>query len=116
LAPGATPPRRAAAPPARPPPAPAAAATGPSATTSRGVEIPAFYTPPSELPGADGTVIRSEPLPLALSLPGIDGPLPGRATRLMYKSTDANGEAVAVTGAYIEPAASWRGARARPQG
>ncbi|MET9354626.1 lipase family protein [Streptomyces sp. NPDC006617] len=97
---------------------PAAAADGPAGdsttTTSRGVEIPAFYTPPSELPGADGTLIRSEPLPLALSLPGIDGPLPGRATRLMYKSTDTNGEAVAVTGAYIEPAAKWRGDGPRP--
>ncbi|MEU0445731.1 lipase family protein [Streptomyces tendae] len=97
---------------------PAAAADGPAGdsttTTSRGVEIPAFYTPPSELPGADGTLIRHEPLPLALSLPGIDGPLPGRATRLMYKSTDANGEAVAVTGAYIEPAAKWRGDGPRP--
>ncbi|MEU0593400.1 lipase family protein [Streptomyces ardesiacus] len=89
-------------------------AAGGATTTSRGVEIPAFYTPPSELPGADGTLIRSEPLPLALSLPGIDGPLPGRATRLMYKSTDANGEAVAVTGAYIEPAAKWRGDGPRP--
>ncbi|MFF9100547.1 lipase family protein [Streptomyces rubrogriseus] len=97
---------------------PAAAADGPAGdsttTTSRGVEIPAFYTPPSELPGADGTLIRHEPLPLALSLPGIDGPLPGRATRLMYKSTDANGEAVAVTGAYVEPAAKWRGDGPRP--
>ncbi|BDD76778.1 MULTISPECIES: lipase family protein [Streptomyces] len=97
---------------------PAAAADGPAgdstATTSRGVEIPAFYTPPSELPAADGTLIRHEPLPLALSLPGIDGPLPGRATRLMYKSTDANGEAVAVTGAYVEPAAKWRGDGPRP--
>ncbi|CAM5422751.1 Alpha/beta fold hydrolase OS=Streptomyces tendae OX=1932 GN=GUR47_22615 PE=3 SV=1 [Streptomyces tendae] len=93
---------------------PASAAGDPAATASRGVEIPAFYTPPSELPGADGTLVRSEPLPLALSLPGIDGPLPGRATRLMYKSTDANGEAVAVTGAYIEPAARWRGDGPRP--
>ncbi|MFI7389663.1 lipase family protein [Streptomyces tendae] len=97
---------------------PAAAADNPdgdaATTTSRGVEIPAFYTPPSELPGADGTLIRQEPLPLALSLPGIDGPLPGRATRLMYKSTDANGEPVAVTGAYIEPAARWRGDGPRP--
>ncbi|MFE9707850.1 lipase family protein [Streptomyces sp. NPDC005930] len=93
---------------------PASAAGDPAATTSRGVEIPAFYTPPSELPGADGTLVRSEPLPLALSLPGIDGPLPGRATRLMYKSTDANGEAVAVTGAYIEPAAKWHGDGPRP--
>lgn len=46
---------------------PAAAADGPAgdstATTSRGVEIPAFYTPPSELPAADGTLIRHEPLP-----------------------------------------------------
>ncbi|WP_121712533.1 lipase family protein [Streptomyces sp. E5N91] len=97
---------------------PAAAADGPAgdstAGPSRGVEIPAFYTPPSELPAADGTLIRHEPLPLALSLPGIDGPLPGRATRLMYKSTDANGEAVAVTGAYVEPAAKWRGDGPRP--
>ncbi|MGW4551218.1 lipase family protein [Streptomyces violaceorubidus] len=97
---------------------PAAAADGPAdasaTTTSRGIEIPAFYTPPSELPGADGTLIRHEPLPLALSLPGIDGPLPGRATRLMYKTTDANGEAVAVTGTYIEPAAKWRGDGPRP--
>ncbi|MEV4048969.1 triacylglycerol lipase, partial [Streptomyces sp. NPDC049744] len=62
---------------------PAAAADSPAddaattTTTSRGIEIPAFYTPPSALPGADGALIRSEPLPLALSLPGIDGPLPG---------------------------------------
>ncbi|WP_399881291.1 lipase family protein [Streptomyces sp. BBFR51] len=89
-------------------------ATAPATEVSRGVEIPAFYTPPSELPGADGSLIRSEPLPLALSLPGIDGPLPGRATRMMYKSTDANGEAVAVTGAYIEPTAKWRGQGPRP--
>ncbi|MHC8421145.1 lipase family protein [Streptomyces sp. NB004] len=96
-------------------PAAAAAPAGPAATeVSRGVEIPAFYTPPAELPAGDGTLIRSEHLPLALSLPGLDGPLPGRATRLMYKSTDANGEPVAVTGAYVEPAAKWRGEGPRP--
>ncbi|GHB58598.1 triacylglycerol lipase [Streptomyces viridiviolaceus] len=93
---------------------PAAAADGPAAVVSRGVEIPAFYTPPTTLPEADGTLIRSEPLRLALSLPGLGGPLPGRATRLMYKSTDANGEPVAVTGAYIEPTAAWRGEGPRP--
>ncbi len=32
----------------------------------------------------------------------------------MYKSTDAGGEPVAVTGAYIEPSAEWRGAGPRP--
>ncbi|MFF7474782.1 lipase family protein [Streptomyces sp. NPDC008092] len=81
---------------------------------SRGVAVPAFYNPPTDLPGADGTLIRSEPLTLALSLPGLDGPLPGTATRLMYKSTDSAGEPVAVTGAYIEPTAAWRGGGARP--
>ncbi|MFC7984389.1 lipase family protein [Streptomyces sp. NPDC057336] len=95
---------------------PAAAADGPATATevSRGIEIPAFYTPPTTLPGADGALIRSEPLPLALSLPGLGGPLPGEATRLMYKSTDAGGEPVAVTGAYIEPSAQWRGDGPRP--
>ncbi|MBD0418486.1 alpha/beta fold hydrolase [Streptomyces sp. TRM S81-3] len=93
---------------------PAAAAAEPATQTSRGIVIPAFYTPPSTLPEADGALIRSEPLRLALSLPGLDGPLPGRATRLMYKSTDAGGGPVAVTGAYIEPTAAWRGGGPRP--
>ncbi|MGW5371932.1 lipase family protein [Streptomyces sp. NPDC004011] len=81
---------------------------------SRGVTIPAFYDPPTTLPAADGALVRSEHLPLALSLPGLDGPLPGRATRLMYKSTDSTGSPVAVTGAYIEPAAAWKHGGPRP--
>ncbi|MEG3631450.1 lipase family protein [Streptomyces poriticola] len=93
---------------------PAAASDGTATEVSRGVEIPAFYTPPATLPAADGALVRTEPLRLALSLPGLDGPLPGRATRLMYKSTDANGGPVAVTGAYLEPAARWRGDGPRP--
>ena len=59
----------------------AATATPAHAVTSRGVTIPAFYTPPSVLPSASGALIRTEALPLALSLPGITGTLPGRATR-----------------------------------
>ncbi len=81
---------------------------------SRGVQIPTFYTPPTTLPTANGALIRTEPLPLAVSLPTLDGPLPGRATRLMYKSTDSNGAPVAVTGAYIEPTATWKGGGPRP--
>ncbi|GIE32679.1 triacylglycerol lipase [Actinoplanes italicus] len=92
----------------------AATATPAHAATSRGVTIPAFYTPPAGLPAADGALIRKERLPLALSLPGITGPLPGRATRIMYKSTDSSGQPVAVTGAYVEPAARWRGSGPRP--
>ncbi|MFJ9860061.1 lipase family protein [Streptomyces albogriseolus] len=90
-----------------------AAATDP--VVSRGVTIPAFYTPPAELPPGNGKLIRHEPLSLGLSLPGLDGRrLPGTATRLMYTSTDSNGQPVAVTGAYIEPSADWTGAGPRP--
>lgn len=82
---------------------------------SRGVPIPEFYHPPETLPADDGEVVRSEPLPLAASLPGLDGTtLPGTATRMMYKSTDATGKPVAVTGSYIEPAADWQGEGPRP--
>ncbi|CAL9660355.1 putative inactive lipase [Streptomyces sp. enrichment culture] len=90
-------------------------ATASDPAVSRGVTVPAFYTPPSELPAADGVLIRHEPLRLGLSLPGLGGrPLPGTATRLMYTSTDSTGERVAVTGAYIEPSADWRGHGPRP--
>ncbi|WP_282701081.1 lipase family protein [Streptomyces sp. CC219B] len=90
------------------------AATAADEVVSRGVTIPAFYNPPASLPAADGTLVRTEPLKLALSLPSLNGPLPGRATRLMYKSTDSNGKPVAVTGAYIEPTAAWKGDGPRP--
>ncbi|CCK28714.1 secreted protein [Streptomyces davaonensis JCM 4913] len=90
------------------------AATAADEVVSRGVTIPAFYNPPSTLPDADGALVRTEPLKLALSLPSLNGPLPGKATRLMYKSTDASGKPVAVTGAYIEPSADWKGEGPRP--
>ncbi|SNR89231.1 Secretory lipase [Haloechinothrix alba] len=74
-----------------------------------------FYDPPAKLPEADGALVRTERLPLAASLPSIDGQrFPGTATRLMYKTTDSAGEPAAVTGAYIDPAASWRGEGPRP--
>ncbi|MFJ8082982.1 lipase family protein [Streptomyces sp. NPDC096205] len=90
-------------------------ATAADEVVSRGVPIPAFYQPPVSLPSADGALVRTEPLRLALSLPGLDGrPLPGTATRLMYKSTDSGGGPVAVTGAYIEPSTAWKGTGPRP--
>jgi hypothetical protein len=93
----------------------ATAATASDEVVSRGVTIPAFYQPPATLPTRDGALVRTEPLRLALSLPGLDGrPLPGTATRLMYKSTDSGGRPVAVTGAYIEPSAAWKGTGPRP--
>ncbi|MEU1486384.1 lipase family protein [Streptomyces sp. NPDC005752] len=94
---------------------PAFAAGSSEPVVSRGVTVPAFYDPPAQLPAADGALVRAEPLPLGVSLPGLDGrQMPGTATRLMYKSTDAGGGPVAVTGAYIEPSAAWKGGGSRP--
>jgi pimeloyl-ACP methyl ester carboxylesterase len=87
-----------------------------SAAPSTGSTVESdFYLPPSPLPaGAPGEVIRSEPSHLALSVPGIGGTLPGEATRIMYRSTDSNDDANAVTGTYIDPAAPWTGPGPRP--
>ncbi|AMY53666.1 putative inactive lipase [Rhodococcoides fascians D188] len=87
-----------------------------SAAPSTGSTVESdFYIPPSPLPaGAAGDVIRSEPSHLALSVPGIGGTLPGEATRIMYRSTDSNDDANAVTGTYIDPAAPWTGPGPRP--
>ncbi|WP_254303459.1 lipase family protein [Rhodococcoides kyotonense] len=74
-----------------------------------------FYVPPNPLPaGSPGDLIRTEPSHLALSVPGIGGTLPGEATRIMYRSTDSNGDANVVTGTYIDPAANWTGPGERP--
>ncbi|MFI8567527.1 lipase family protein [Rhodococcus sp. NPDC078407] len=87
-----------------------------SAAPSTGSTVESdFYIPPSPLPaGSPGDVIRSEPSHLALSVPGIGGPLPGAATRIMYRSNDSNDAANAVTGTYIDPAAEWTGPGPRP--
>ncbi|MFD0525828.1 hypothetical protein [Paractinoplanes durhamensis] len=53
---------------------------GPSpaiADTSRGIEIPSFYTPPATLPAANGALIRSEPLPSRCRCRASTAPCPG---------------------------------------
>lgn len=54
-------------------------------------EYTAFYTPP-------------EPLP-----PGQPGAIMATGTRIMYRSTDARGNPMAVTGTYFEPFNAWPG-------
>ncbi|GAA2083103.1 alpha/beta fold hydrolase [Aeromicrobium halocynthiae] len=72
----------------------------------------AFYQPPSQLPSANGAIVRTAPqrLSVTFALQAIKG----TGTRLMYKSTDAAGNPVAVTGTYIEPTAPWTGTGPRP--
>lgn len=75
----------------------------------------AFYTPPAPLPpGKPGDLIRTEPSRLVLEPSGQLGSFVGSGTRIMYRSTDAHGKPVAVTGTYIEPDVPWAGAGPRP--
>lgn len=67
-----------------------------------------FYTPPDPLPaGHNGDLIRSEPMS---TVP----PAPAATKRLMYRSTDAHGKPVAVTGTYFAPKTPWHGKGKRP--
>lgn len=74
-----------------------------------------FYTPPEPLPaGKPGDLIRTEDSPLRLEPSGQLGAYVGTGTRIMYRSTDAQGSPVAVTGTYIEPTVPWPGKGPRP--
>ncbi|MFF5038042.1 lipase family protein [Nocardia salmonicida] len=74
-----------------------------------------FYNAPADLTStAPGDVLRTEPLPLALSIPGTDGPFPGRATRILYRSNDTHGNPIAVSGFYLDPITAWTGPGERP--
>ena len=60
----------------------------------------AFYVPPSPLPaGKPGSVLRSEPLTGAARIAGVT-----RQVRVLYRSTDGAGRAIAVSGTVAFPA------------
>jgi alpha-beta hydrolase superfamily lysophospholipase len=74
-----------------------------------------FYNIPTPLPaGPPGTVIRSQPYRLALSVPERSGTIPADATRLMYLSNDTHGAPNAVTGSFLAPTLPWKGPGPRP--
>lgn len=74
-----------------------------------------FYTPPEPLPpGDNGDLIRIEPSRLVLEPSGQLGAYVGTGTRIMYRSSDAQGKPIAVTGTYIEPDNPWTGRGTRP--
>lgn len=71
----------------------------------------AFYLPPAELPAAPGDVIRYR------STPFHAGPLvpsDARAWKVLYRSTSAEGDGVAVSGLVIVPRKPWTGPGERP--
>lgn len=84
---------------------------------------PTFYQPPADLPAASGELIKTEPFPLAAAIPPIPGadsisdaagPLSTDAQRIMYTSVGSRDQAIAVTGAYLQPRAPWTGPGTRP--
>ncbi|GLP77008.1 secretory lipase family protein [Mycobacterium antarcticum] len=75
----------------------------------------AFYTPPEPLPpGRPGDLIRTEPSRLVLEPSGQLGAIMATGTRIMYRSNDARGNPIAVTGTYFEPFNDWPGHGPRP--
>jgi Secretory lipase len=80
-----------------------------------GPQYQEFYTPPQSLPpGLPGELIRTEPSRLVLEPSGELGTYVATGTRIMYRSTDARGHPVAVTGTYFEPDNPWPGSGSRP--
>jgi triacylglycerol lipase len=74
-----------------------------------------FYTGPDPLPpGPPGDLIRTEQPRLVLEPSGQLGAIMATGTRIMYRSTDARGNPIAVTGTYFEPDNPWPGNGPRP--
>jgi pimeloyl-ACP methyl ester carboxylesterase len=74
---------------------------------------PAFYETPATLPGANGAVIRSEKVDFLLD--PIDATsLVRDADRVLYRSTNRRGQAVAVSGTVLVPTTPWVGLGSRP--
>ena len=74
---------------------------------------PAFYETPASLPSANGALIRSEPMTFLLD-PLDATSLVRNAKRVLYKSTNRAGSAIAVSGTVLVPNAPWIGVGSRP--
>jgi len=72
-----------------------------------------FYRPPEELPASNGAIVRSRPTTFYLD-PARTTPVRADAHRVMYRSTDAHGEPMAVTGTVLTPDRPWQGTGERP--
>lgn len=66
-----------------------------------------FYATPSDLPDTPGVLLRTNPVPHIFNLTGPHRP--GHAYQILYTSTDANDQIVAVSGVVIEPRHDWEG-------
>lgn len=92
-----------------------AVATGAVVAAPVAVAAPSsFYDPPAPLPsGENGAVIRHEPSEFFLD-PLRTIAAPADVQRIMYRTTDAHGDPVAVTGTVLTPEVPWHGGGERP--
>ncbi len=74
---------------------------------------PAFYEAPATLPGANGAVIRSEKVSFLLD-PLDATSLVRDANRVLYRTTNRSGRAIAVSGTVLVPKTRWIGIGSRP--
>jgi triacylglycerol lipase len=77
-------------------------------------EYIAFYTPPEQVNGNPGDIIKSEPARLVYEPSGQLGGWVANGTRIMYQTTNAKGQPVAATAMYLEPTVPWTGKGPRP--
>ncbi len=89
------------------------AAAAPAVPTAPSVAADGFYTPPADLSGRPGRVLKAEPSTFYLD-PLQAVPAPAEAQRIMYTSRDARGRRTAVTGTLLSPTVPWTGPGARP--
>ena len=87
-------------------------------TTSAGAVVPepprpAFYEAPAILPSANGALIRSEHVDFLLD-PLDATSLVRNANRVLYKTTNRAGKAIAVSGTVLVPTTPWIGLGSRP--
>ena len=84
------------------------------AGTASAEPVDDFYIPPASIADTPGTIVRTQPMSLFVSLPGANGTYPANAERVMYTSQTEGGLPVGVTGTYIATDVPWRGAGPRP--
>ncbi|GAA1336816.1 lipase family protein [Arthrobacter roseus] len=75
--------------------------------------VPPFYQTPEALPANNGALIRHEPSVFYLDpLKALKAP--ATVERIMYRSTDSQGQPMAVTGTVLVPKTTWTGKGERP--
>ncbi|SEC56396.1 Secretory lipase [Nocardioides exalbidus] len=90
-----------------------AASTSPAGAVVPEPPRPAFYEAPATLPAANGAVIRSEKMSFLLD-PLDATSLVRDANRVLYRTTNRTGKAIAVSGTVLVPRSPWIGVGSRP--